>query len=784
MNRTNGRLSLAITSALVAGLLAIGATPVTPAIPVQASGSGGWSALAGGMSDGGVFQIAPASTGMVYVGGSFSSARSDSVTTVPGTHSIAQWNPTTSAWQAMGGGVDARQNYKNVYAVAHEPTTNRVFVGGSFPGVFFPNGSSLNRENFVIWDVSNSSWSAPTEVVSLRGADANAGVDDIAVVGSGQVYVGGTIQIGGQETATGFFRHTATPPGLADGITTRFEGQFFRQGDVHAMTSDGGNGVIIGGRFDAVSGSAIPANGVARWDGGAWSAFGPPGSGPSDGAVRAVATTSAGLVIGGSFTSVTDSAVVPSTNGLARWNGSSWASIGGLVRSDNNPPVVEELRVIGDYLYVGGRFDLIGGIPARNIARYQLSNGTWGAVTHGCTNGVDGTVRSIVATGRPDGSIYVGGDFQNAGDVAEADRIAVYTPSTLSCDVGGGNVGGGSVGGVSSAPPVPAPTNFRLGGLARERVNGRNGMRVRLVWDAPAGGGANFFVVSAQGMQTDTGFLDRVEHSDLTCATTRSTCSIFFPFTSLVPSMKGRQFHQIIYSMRAYGLFGSSTPVTVGPLVQPGGTTASAPLNVQAQANWRSITVTWDDPADFGGAGFATEYRVQAQPGGNVCTVRVSTFPATADHRRCTFNDLSSRVDYTFTVQALTLNGRGATSVSSNRQSLLDLQVTSASRTRPIFSFPGTTRIRVSGDASGYAPGTPVRTFIEIGNSGWREVRNANVRVDGAGRILFSYTISPFDARRTVGVRFEIDTQGRCGEPYTSAGTCGQSNTVVMGIVR
>lgn len=756
--RAKKSLSLGMVSAVVAGVLAVSVAPVTQVGPAQATGGEGWSALGSGMPNGRVFQIAPASNGLVYAGGTFTSAGG-----VSDTHSIAQWNPTVSAWQAVGLGVDPSTNYSSVYAVAHDPTTNRLYVGGNFQNVIDQAGS-WPRNFFAIWDVSNSSWSTnPPRVVNSRGV-ADEGVEEISVVGSSQVYVGGVFRLGGDTTGDGFFRHTATPAmaGVAGGITSGGS----RNGIVNGMVSDGGNGVLIGGQFDAVSGSAITANRVAHWDGTAWSAFGGSTSGPFDGLVAAVATTSAGVVIGGNFTKVRNAGTdVARTKGLALWNGTQWTSIGTIVGS-----VVEELRVIGDYLYVGGEFNAVGGVTATNIARYKLSTATWEAVTHGCTNGVNGVVRSIVDTGLGDGSIYVGGGFTDAGGVAEADRIAKYVPSTLGCSTGGG---GSSV--------VTPPTNFRLAGLVRDRVNGLAGMRAHLAWDIPSGGGgANFFVVTTKGLQGPAGLDESVEHPDLTCVTSEATCSIFFPFTSQAPSMSGRQYHQVIYSMQAYGLFGQSTPVSVGPLAVANGATASAPRNVLATANWNRVTVTWDEPASFGSAGFATNYLVRAQPGGRVCIVNIETFPPAASTRQCTFSSLKSRVDYTFTVQALTFSGWGDASAPTGPVAQLDLDVTSSLRTKPFFSIPGTSRIRVSGVASGYAAGTPVRTFMEIGTGGWREVRDANVRVDGSGRILFTRTISPLYARRTVGVRFEIDTSGRCGEPFASAGTCGKANSEVM----
>lgn len=748
--RAKKSLSLGMVSAVVAGVLAVSVAPVTQVGPAQATGGEGWSALGTGM--GGiapawpgkrVFQIVRTPDGMVYAGGNFTSAGGDTSAA-----NFARYNPTTSAWTPVGGAVTGP-----VYAVAYDSdaSTGHVWIGG---GVTNVSGSAV-AGRVARWSVSTSAWVPTTGVGS--GDD---GVEEIVVVAPNEVYIGGFFGSGtvGTTADDGFVMFDGTSPVTVGGGlgTARI---------VNGMAADGLGGVILSGQFTSVGGAS--ANRVAQWNGSAYSTFGGANFGPASGVVAAVASTSAGAIIGGNFLSVrNNSTAVANTKALARWNDArgEWESIGAVVGT-----VVEELRVIGDYLYVGGEFNAVGGVTATNIARYKLSTATWEAVTHGCTNGVNGVVRSIVDTGLGDGSIYVGGGFTEAGGVAGANGIAKYVPSTLGCSSGGGS-------GV-----LTPPTNFRLAGLVRDRVDGLAGMRAHLAWDVPAGGGgASFFVVTTKGLQGAGGLDESVEHPDLTCVTSEATCSIFFPFTSQVPSMRGRQYHQVIYSMQAYGLFGQSTPVSVGPLTQPNGTTASAPQNVQTSAKWNSITVTWDEPASFGSAGFATNYLVTSQPGRRVCIVSIETFPAPASTRQCTFNNLRSRIDYTFTVQALTFDGWGAASAPTGPVAQLDLDVTSSLRTRPFFSFPGTSRIRVSGVASGYAAGTPVRTFMQIGTAAWREVRNANVRVDGSGRILFTQTISPLYARRTVGVRFEIDTTGRCGEPFASAGTCGKANSEVM----
>ena len=76
-----------------------------------------------------------------------------------------------------------------------------------------------------------------------------------------------------------------------------------------------------------------------------------------------------------------------------------------------------------EYVYVGGGFARIGGVSADNIARYSLVTRNWEEYN----GGVNGTVYAIKIYS---GTVYIGGDFTDAGGVGNADRIAVASGST------------------------------------------------------------------------------------------------------------------------------------------------------------------------------------------------------------------------------------------------------------------------------------------------------------------------------------------------------------------
>lgn len=74
--------------------------------------------------------------------------------------------------------------------------------------------------------------------------------------------------------------------------------------------------------------------------------------------------------------------------------------------------LVNSLEVAGDYLYIGGAFDDIGGIPAKCIVRYNGGFSNLGST--GLASSTSFQVYTMLAVGN---DLFVGGDFQTAGGV-------------------------------------------------------------------------------------------------------------------------------------------------------------------------------------------------------------------------------------------------------------------------------------------------------------------------------------------------------------------------------
>jgi len=165
------------------------------------------------------------------------------------------------------------------------------------------------------------------------------------------------------------------------------------------------NGEIIAAGSFTGSGSTV-LNRVARWDGTDWLPLGP---GVGNGHVRAVLVLPDGdIAVGGEFTQAGGTSV----QNVARWNGTTWSPLGvGLSGNGTWYGGVHALAAhpSGD-VYAGGGFTNSGGVPVRNLARWNGSSWT------GVSDHPDGAVLALAVT--PDGSVVAGGEFYNIGGMA------------------------------------------------------------------------------------------------------------------------------------------------------------------------------------------------------------------------------------------------------------------------------------------------------------------------------------------------------------------------------
>lgn len=172
--------------------------------------------------------------------------------------------------------------------------------------------------------------------------------------------------------------------------------------------------VYAGGQYTAMN-AVGNTNGLAQWNGAAWSAM---GTGPNGIVYALVIGPDGSLYAGGTFTLMGG---VANTIKIAKWNGSVWSALGTGMTGANN---VYSLGIGNDgSLYAGGDFTQMGGVA--NTAGIAKWNGSvWSAMGTGATGGI---VYSIVTM--PDGSIIACGAFTSMGGVANTQGIAKWNGS-------------------------------------------------------------------------------------------------------------------------------------------------------------------------------------------------------------------------------------------------------------------------------------------------------------------------------------------------------------------
>src|SRR5207244_737271 len=142
-----------------------------------------------------------------------------------------------------------------------------------------------------------------------------------------------------------------------------------------------GSDLYAGGFFTAAGG--ITVSNIAKWDGSTWSAL---GSGMSGGAtypnVSTLTVSGSNLYAAGLCATAGGAAVVS----IAWWNGSFWSALGaGRGGGGSYSPNVFALAVSGTNLYAGGLFTTAGGGNANYIAKWNGSS--WSSLGSGVSGG-------------------------------------------------------------------------------------------------------------------------------------------------------------------------------------------------------------------------------------------------------------------------------------------------------------------------------------------------------------------------------------------------------------
>jgi len=181
--------------------------------------------------------------------------------------------------------------------------------------------------------------------------------------------------------------------------------------DVAALVPFNG-GLAIGGDFASIG--SVNANGLAVWDGAAWSPLGL----DATSSVTAAAAVPGGLCIAGHVGVAADG--VPMRDGVACWDGTHWSSLGDDLRG------VSTIALAPDgHWWAGGNFATgVGGVARLDAGTWQIVDG--GVQDAGFFPSVD--VHAFLFDGD---DVIVGGKFVSAGtDQVAAFGLARWSPTT------------------------------------------------------------------------------------------------------------------------------------------------------------------------------------------------------------------------------------------------------------------------------------------------------------------------------------------------------------------
>jgi hypothetical protein len=415
-----------------------------------------WQPLANGPGTAGAVAALTTWNGQLVAGGTFGGG---------GISRIAQWNG--SSWQQLGGGFPVSVDELTTWngnlvaagfvlgsnntatpvlqmwdgatwtALPTPPSVRIILAMVSFQGLLCVGGRTANEQfaNGALDRFDGTSWSPSILATTPRpdsGQITSLGVRQFSLVLSTLYVGGGFTTIGGvaasriASTSGGAaFAFSAVGGGLpgpctglhvrASGFGTAIVARVFAATPVMQLSGStfvpmGTTGLSSLSYYDGSyhgTGSSSSAAAAYRYDGSAWVPLVGPGIA---GEVRALTPSANDMILGGTFASISG----VSMNGIARWDGTTFAPLGSGVPATS----IEALLTLdnGD-IVAGGLFRAAGGLPPQHIA--QWNGTTWSSLGIGMSHQVNALCKM------PDGDIVAGGQFTMAGGVPCA-RIALW----------------------------------------------------------------------------------------------------------------------------------------------------------------------------------------------------------------------------------------------------------------------------------------------------------------------------------------------------------------------
>ncbi|MBY0112429.1 MAG: hypothetical protein K2Y21_06380 [Phycisphaerales bacterium] len=245
-----------------------------------------WNSLGSGIA-GAVYSILPMPDGTIVVGGDFTSAGGVSASR------IARW--TGTSWNPVGAGFSS-----TVTALINDGPAGSFIAGGLFTRSGTQTLSRIARWNGASW--------LPV------GSGINGSVYTLSRLLDGRLVAGGNFSTAGTQAASCLAAWNGTAWSSISPTLTNPGGSTFIRGSMVGLDGQ----LVIVGSFQSVG--PLLANGIARWDGSNWSAF---GDGIQGIGRAAIETASGAIVVGGEFPQIGDT----DTSNLACWLNQTWTAL-------------------------------------------------------------------------------------------------------------------------------------------------------------------------------------------------------------------------------------------------------------------------------------------------------------------------------------------------------------------------------------------------------------------------------------------------------------------------
>lgn len=342
---------------------------------------------------------------------------------------------STGQWDDLGLTADPAAG--GAIATICVASDKNVYVGGNFDGL--NNDVPAGMDYIARYVPSSASW----EVVGT--ASAFGGIVSVIKEGpDGKLYIGGDFyNVGGTAAMDMIVSYNPTTNAFA-ALGTPGE-----VGGITDMAWDSAGNLYVVGSFVDLAGVAA-CDGIAKWNGTAWSALGTPGPlGVSEYINTIAIDADDNIFVGGDFANLDG---IAEADGWAWWNGTAWASVDGIALSSAAWTLMFDQA---GTLYVGGAFT-----DADAVANADYIFAWTGTNVDALDIGANDQVWSIGIA--PDGKVIATGGFTTVGSLSTTDRIAAWNGSTwLPLDV---NLSGAPVtySVAFGTPDATVPSNYDM----------------------------------------------------------------------------------------------------------------------------------------------------------------------------------------------------------------------------------------------------------------------------------------------------------------------------------